>query len=149
MLNRRSSLTRSPLKRTSGGERVRTPRKRSRSGPNAETRLAVYERDGGRCCRCTARVSGSGSIHHRTPRGMGGTDRPAINHPTNLLLLCGTGTTGCHGWVESNRDTARAQGYLVASWEEPETVPFFDLVGRIWLLDGLTRIDVTGRWVTP
>lgn len=54
------------------------------------------------------------SVHHRRPRGSGGTSVPWINFPSNLILLCGSGTTGCHGWVESHRDEARALGFLVA-----------------------------------
>lgn len=153
MLNRRSSLTRSPLARSSGGERVRTPRKRSRSGPTDTTRQGVYERDGFACCRCTRPVSDSTpvSIHHRTPRGMGGTRAPSINEAPNLLLLCGSGTTGCHGWVEGHRDDARRDGFLVASWEAPETVPFRDLAGDWWLLpDKFERILVgVGGQVAP
>lgn len=151
MLSRRSNLKRSPLTRSSGGVRVRMPRRRARSGPNDTTRLGVYERDGYRCCRCTRLVSDSrpASVHHRVPRGMGGTRSAWINEPPNLLLLCGSGTTGCHGWIESHRDEARADGFLVAAWEAVETVPFRDLNGDWWLLtDGLNRI-MLGSEVTP
>lgn len=51
---------------------------------------------------------------------MGGTTDPRINDPRNLILLCGSGTTGCHGWVESNRRTAQRLGYLIGSLEEQE-----------------------------
>lgn len=79
---------------------------------------------------------------------MGGTRSAWINEPPNLLLLCGSGTTGCHGWVESHRDDARRDGFLVAAWEAVETVPFRDLNGDWWLLpDGLKRIMLAE--VTP
>ena len=42
---------------------------------------------------------------------MGG-DRHA-NTGANLVLMCGTGTTGCHGWAESNRAQAHDEGWLV------------------------------------
>lgn len=34
------------------------------------------------------------NAHHRKNQGQGGDDRLS-----NLLLACGSGTTGCHGWV--------------------------------------------------
>jgi hypothetical protein len=44
---------------------------------------------------------------------MGGSRNPAINGAANLLLLCGSGVDGCHGWVESNREKAKALGLLI------------------------------------
>lgn len=52
------------------------------------------------------------SVHHRQPRGMGGSSLD-VNRASNLLLLCGSGTTGCHGMVESQRVLAYAHGWLV------------------------------------
>ena len=54
------------------------------------------------------------SIHHRCPRRMGGSSDVEINVPSNLVTLCGTGTTGCHGWIESHREQATEQGWLLA-----------------------------------
>lgn len=62
---------------------------------------------------------------------MGGTRRP--DTCANLLLLCGSGTTGCHGWVESNRFAARAVGLLVSQRADPAQVPVL-LRGGWWLL---------------
>ena len=42
---------------------------------------------------------------------MGGTSRTIT--AACGVILCGTGTTGCHGWVESHRHEARELGYLV------------------------------------
>jgi len=44
---------------------------------------------------------------------MGGTVDPDVDLPSNIGLLCGSGTTGCHGWVERNRTAAEAEGWLV------------------------------------
>lgn len=49
---------------------------------------------------------------------MGGTRDPRINDPRNLVALCGSGTTGCHGWIESHRELALAQGWLIASLDD-------------------------------
>jgi hypothetical protein len=74
-------------------------------------------RDAGCCARCGRAVSGvrgrDWSLHHRRPRGAGGSSLVWVNLPANLLILCGSGTTGCHGWVESHRDAARRAGFLV------------------------------------
>lgn len=80
----------------------------------------------GRCARC-GRAGAFGALplntHHRRPRGMGGTKRGDANGLANLLTLCGSGTTGCHGWVESHRAEARAAGLLVSLHADPQDVP--------------------------
>lgn len=96
-------------------------------GPTRDVVEAVYERSGWICER-----DGSGvgpvrgvdhHIHHRRPRGNGGTVRPETNYPSNLLLLCPTchedGKTG----VESQRTAAMAAGWLVPQHIDPATVP--------------------------
>lgn len=90
------------------------------TGPSTATRELVRWRDRDRCRRCGAPTW---QIHHRQPRGMGGTRDPRVNSPANLVLLCGTGVTGCHGWVESHRALAREQGWLVSQWADPVDVP--------------------------
>lgn len=74
------------------------------------------------------------NTHHRKPRGMGGSKDPAINQPSNLLRLCGSGTTGCHGVIESSRATAYRFGLLVHRWDHPAEVPVKLLTGW-YLLD--------------
>jgi hypothetical protein len=54
---------------------------------------------------------------------MGGTRRVDINGRANLVTLCGSGTTGCHGWVETNREASYALGWLVPSWANPVEWP--------------------------
>lgn len=57
------------------------------------------------------------SIHHRKPRRMGGTTDIRINQTSNLMAICGSGTTGCHGWLEHNRQVAYKKGWLVRANE--------------------------------
>lgn len=89
----------------------------SMSAPTAKTVALVWVRDRGACARCGKAVRGERgrdwSVHHRRPRGSGGTSLDWPNLPANLLILCGSGTTGCHGWIESHRDEARNAGFLV------------------------------------
>jgi hypothetical protein len=55
---------------------------------------------------------------------MGGTDRPEINLAGNLILLCGSGVNGCHGYIESKRRWAVEAGLLVPWWNaDPAQVP--------------------------
>lgn len=103
------------------------------TGPDAATVYLVWDRDGG-CCACCGRTLSAGwrgldwSVQHRVPRGRGGT-----NNPANLILLCGSATTGCHGDAESQRTVAYRRGYLVETGADPALVPVWYPDGR-WLL---------------
>lgn len=107
-----------------------------KSGPGQDTRLTVLTRAHLRCEVCDGDLSAGMSVHHRKPRGMGGTRDEGINGLANLLAVCGSGTTGCHGWIEVNRSESRARGLLVYRNDDPEQVPFQDSRGRWWLLTG-------------
>ena len=87
-----------------------------RTGPDQETSWALYARAGGRCeiCNTDLTTGHAYSKHHRIPRGRGGT-----NVLSNLMLLCGTGTSGCHGMVESRRTIAYDNGWLVRTGHDP------------------------------
>ena len=111
------------------------------TGPSPATRQLVLERDGYRCVSCRSSIYGHGqgfSIHHRMPRGMGGTRNPEVNLPANLLLLCGSGTTGCHGWLESHREKAKEWGYLI---RRGTASPAFE---PVLTADGWRRFDNDG-----
>ncbi len=60
-------------------------------------------------------------MHHRQARGMGGTRK--VDRASNLVMLCGSGTTGCHGWVESHRTQSLADGWLVRQTADPALIP--------------------------
>ena len=51
------------------------------------------------------------SIHHRMPRKAGGTRDARLNTLSRLMLVCGTGTTGCHHWIEQHRIIGRDRGW--------------------------------------
>lgn len=91
--------------------------------------LAIIERDAGACARCGAPVAHlergiAWSIHHRRARGMGGARDAWINEPANGVILCGSGTTGCHGDIEKHRDVAYDTGWLIRRGiATAETVP--------------------------
>lgn len=97
-----------------------------RTGPDDCTREVVTTRALWACERCGGAVSqGSCQIHHRKPRGAGGTSNPVTNSPANLLLLCNE----CHLWVERNRTEAYEQGWLVRREHDPVKSPVW-LAGR-------------------
>lgn len=86
----------------------------------------VDDRDLYRCVKCGRPIVG-GSRHHRQLRSQGG------KHTVeNLILLCGSGTTGCHGWVHHHPADARDMGWIVSGYAEPDETPVYTWRG--WLL---------------
>lgn len=117
---------RTHIPRGSGLRRTQAkPKSRKSTGPTATTREVVWSRAGGRCELCGGSLAGmvGFSVHHRLPRRMGGSSRPELNTPANLILLCGSGTTGCHGRIESHREQAYAEGLLLHDGADPAAVP--------------------------
>ena len=116
----------------------------------SDVRALVIERDGHACRRCgTSLPAGrGGSVHHRIPRGMGGTRWEGIHSPALLVLLCGDGTTGCHGWIERHRAAALRLGWLLSRQLfgiDPADVPMRwpDRPDRLYLRhDGTTVTDL-------
>lgn len=115
----------------------------------------AWARDGEACflCRRPLRWHERGigwSMHHRRPRGSGGTRR--LMTCANGLILCGHATTpgGCHRWVESHRETATLWGLLISlNAVGPEFDPANVRVqrddGTWWLLtDDGRAIEVEG-----
>lgn len=100
------------------------------SGPTQAIRDEVWRRDKGKCRRCGRQIGQLTihSIHHRLGRQMGGSRHtPGINDPANLALVCGSGTTGCHGFIESHRTLAYRMGYLVHRGQNPADVPWLPI----------------------
>lgn len=80
----------------------------------------MRERSGG---MCEARIKGvcrgpGESGHHRNKQGQGGLWTPA-----NVVHVCGSGTTGCHGWVEANPATSRRRGLWLFRGQVPHETP--------------------------
>jgi hypothetical protein len=74
----------------------------------------VAQRSGGRCEAVIDYVCvGLGeSMHHR---------RKALRvwEPSNVLHVCGSGTTGCHGWIEAHPKEAHNLGLWLWEYEDP------------------------------
>jgi 5-methylcytosine-specific restriction endonuclease McrA len=104
-------------------------------------RATVLSRDKGRCARCNVWAANTPSdVHHRKPRGMGGTRDVRSKDHRNLVLLC----RSCHGDVESHRALAYDTGWLIRSYNDLDR-PLYSKDGRrIELtLDPPYRVDVT------
>jgi len=95
------------------------------SGFPLRVRVLIIERASGMCERCGEAKPGM-QIHHRRPRGMGGSRREDTNRVSNGLYLC----AACHLWVESNRILARHHGMLLTQSESPST-RFVQLRGEV------------------
>ncbi|MDM4761915.1 hypothetical protein QT381_02710 [Galbitalea sp. SE-J8] len=92
----------------------------------AKTRREVIARDESFCGWCGLYVdtaSGQYSLQHRRARGMGGSKRMSTDLHANLVLLHGTGTTGCHGYIEAHRDEARERGFNLTQQLDPAAIP--------------------------
>jgi len=114
------------LKRTTGLPRADRKRRPARdTGPSPIVRGLVITRWGFRCAACGISVIGRDwSIQHRQARGMGGTSDPAVNQPSNLVLLCGSATSpGCHLLCEQRDPDMHGRGFWLYSWEDPKAVP--------------------------
>lgn len=98
-------------------------------------RALITRRDDGMCCLCGRPAT---NIHHRTPRGAGGSKaRLWVDQPANALSLCGQGNvSGCHGWIESHRAEAVERGWIVPRNRLvlPAEVPYYSPFVRSWFL---------------
>lgn len=91
----------------------------------ARVRKIVLERAGDVCEGCGHPVANN--LHHRKYRSRGGK-----HVASNLVLLCGSGTTGCHARAHSANPPA---GWSVNSWGNPTLIPFESFWGPVWLDD--------------
>lgn len=110
------------------------------TGFSPQVRALIAERSSGLCeIRWCCDGDRATQIHHRRPRGMGGSRRESTNLASNGLHAC----TECHAFAESHRALALECGWLVPQSEEcPETVPV--LVNR---RRSLLEDDGTVVWI--
>lgn len=124
-----------------------------RTGPTPTVRAAVWDRDGGACAWCGTPITGEHSLQHRRARGMGGTKRADTNSPANLVLTCGSATTGCHGWIESHPREAERREFRLRQLADPADVPLLYRGARWVRLDhhgGITvHAQLNPSEVTP
>lgn len=102
-------------------------------------RELVKARSGG---YCEVRVACKGApgvhMHHRRPRGMGGSRDMRTNLASNLLHTC----MACHRHIEVNRLEALDQGWLVRQDKDPAAF-------SVELWNGRWRLSDTDRFYLP
>lgn len=103
------------------------------------TAQLVAARNGGRCLRCGRPGS---QIHHRLPRGAGGTSNPKINSPSNLVWL----DFACHAEIESHRTVSYRTGWLVRRGADPAEQYLINLHDQMIMLlpDGTMTVNDLG-----
>jgi hypothetical protein len=103
-----------------------------------DARAIVRARDGHRCQMCGASILNiPSSLHHRVNRGMGGSAN--LERPSLLIRLCGTGTTGCHGFITEHPRLAGELGWLLPKLNadlDPTQEPIYTFAGWRLLDDG-------------
>jgi 5-methylcytosine-specific restriction protein A len=102
------------------------------------TRNMIHRRANGRCEKCGMPLpTALAQIHHRRPRGMGGTRRRESATASNGMYV----HLACHMDIESNRQLALANGWLVQQTHEP-----VDVAVKLW--NGWMMLDDEG-WAQP
>lgn len=81
-----------------------------------KVRAALHERAGSMCELCSKPAN---NAHHRRNLSQGGR-----NVLSNLLLLCGSGTTGCHGWITEHPEMSYRNGWSIqGTTAQPHEAP--------------------------
>lgn len=84
----------------------------------AKVRGQLRMREDNWCAKCGLKYANN--AHHRKNRSQGGQD-----DLSNLLLLCGSGTTGCHGYITEHPRDSINHGWSVLSVHNPIDIPVF------------------------
>lgn len=132
-LSRRAGL-RATTPATAEAGKPRTARQRADAATERHCRRLVKARCGG---WCELRIAGVclgryTNLSHRVARGQGGPW-----DPSNVVAACGSGTTGCHGWLHSNPALAKSQGWMLPPWRDPAAEPLWVYTpegDRVWVL---------------
>lgn len=110
-------------------------------------RAAILEAAGWACVGCGHGGNGATlNMQHRRARGMGGSADTSLGEAPNGVALCGSGTTGCHGWAEAHPVQAELLGWRLGPGQDPVGSPWWHRsYGWVaWMLDDG---DPMIRWV--
>lgn len=97
-------------------------------------RLIVAQRSHNRCEVCAAEGT---NVHHRVKAGR-------VWRPANLVRLCGSGTTGCHGRIEHHPEAAQLLGLWLPSTADAAAEPMLCRPIGWWL--AWWQPDDDGMW---
>lgn len=107
-------------------------------GEFEESKRIALERQGWHCLRCGVNIHDPArwpgrSGHHRQLRRAAD---PDVRHsPANIVELCGSGDTGCHGWVHRHVAEAERLGLIVPFGMDPLAIPVRDWRGKWFRLN--------------
>lgn len=128
------------------GALVAKAKKKAKPGSNAgldELKKQARQRDGDTCVKCGVVVTGRPSnVHHRRNRGSGGSRK--ANVISNLITLCGTPTSGCHGELTLRPWECDAERFGWVLSTNGTSDPATEVVLVAWLGPCLPTAD--GRW---
>jgi 5-methylcytosine-specific restriction protein A len=93
-----------------------------------DVRKVIQSRAKDRCEICGS-LALYHQIHHRRPRGMGGSKDPVVGSAANGIWV----HPHCHSKIESERERARENGWLVPQASDPSKVPFKKYNGWVML----------------
>lgn len=100
---------------------------------STKVRGALRQRADGACEVCG--LAYPTNAHHRKNRSQAGGDELS-----NLLAVCGSGTTGCHGYITEHPAESYLKGWSVRSTEDPREVPVL-YRGSLVTLDDLGNLE--------
>ncbi len=108
-----------------------------------KTRRLIAERAKGWCELCGLPLRTAAQIHHRRPRGMGGTSSTEAQSPANGLWI----HFKCHERVERFREQSLKNGWLVPQGHSPHRTPVLTSSGWRLLDDqgGSTPYEPSGQ----
>ena len=93
----------------------------------------IFDRDDWRCIRC---LGAANDVHHRKLKGIGGSK--LLDTPANLISVC----RYCHTWIHAHPSDAYNSGYMVHSWDNPETMFIVTKLGVLTLReDGTANLQ--------
>lgn len=90
---------------------------------STKVRDKIKTRAHGSCEVCGFTIGYSAQIHHRRPRGMGGSRSEQSGSISNGLFI----HPKCHAQIESDRNKAMSMGFLIYQGDDPGKVPV-----RLW-----------------
>lgn len=110
------------------------------TGFSPETKELIAARSSGMCEVMQPGCTQFGEqIHHRRPRGLGGSRRASTNTASNGLMVC----VSCHAYIESRRDRSLRNGWLVPQSREPRQVAV------LWRVKHSRFLDDVGGFTAP
>ncbi len=98
-----------------------------------QAELAAIARDGDACLRCGRNLQGiPASVHHRLKRSAG--TKAQVDRVENLVVVCGSGTTGCHWHIHDQPHESFDDGWMVRRGADPAGKPLTTTNGTLLIL---------------